>query len=157
MPGWPSGWGAVAFAIALAGLNWSASDRSNDHGGDDYVASLFGALPPNAMIVSYWDPTGPLWYGQHVEGLRPDVQIVDDSNVVYDGTGDALDWIAAAICERPVFVMRITGQDVQDIRDHYALTKFLTVRSSALGPTAVLNQDVYRVEPPSSCGTTGNS
>jgi 4-amino-4-deoxy-L-arabinose transferase-like glycosyltransferase len=149
------GLGAIVFAIALAGVNWNASDRSDDHGGDRYVAELFGALPPNAMIVSYWDPTGPLWYGQHVEGLRPDVQIVDDSNAAYDGRGDALAWIARAICERPVFIMRITDQDVQEIRSHYPLTKFLTVRSSALGPTAVLNQDVYRVEPPSSCGAAG--
>ena len=151
------GLAAVAFAGVLVGVNWSASDRSNDHGGDDYVAGLFRALPPDAMIVSYWDPTGPLWYGQHVEGLRPDVQIVDDSNIAYDGRGDALDWIASAICDRPVFIMRITNDDVQEIRNHYALTKFLTVRSSALGPTAVLNQDVYRVEPPSSCGTAGRT
>jgi len=39
----------------------------------------------NAVIVSWWSASTTLWYGQRVEGLRPDVLIVDDSNRVDNG------------------------------------------------------------------------
>jgi len=151
------GVGALGLAVVLAGLNWTESDRSDEHEGDQYVASFLGGLPQDAMVISYWDPSAPLWYGRYVEGLRPDVEIVDDTNLVYDGKGDQFAWIAANICERPIFIMRITAKDVQDVRDRYPLTLYTKVRSSALGPTAVLDQDVYRIEPPASCGTAAVS
>jgi hypothetical protein len=148
---------ALGFAVVLTGLNWTDSDRSDEHEGDQYVTSFLGGLPPNAMVISYWDPSAPLWYGRYVEGLRPDVEIVDDSNIAYDGKGDVFSWIDANICTRPVFIMRITPKDVQDIRNRHPLTLYTKVRSSALGPTAVLSQDVYRIDPPASCGTTGSA
>ena len=141
---------AVGFAVVLAAVNWGASDRSGDRSGDVYVAAVFGSLPADAAIVSYWDPTAPLWYAQHVEGQRPDVLIVDDSNIVYENWGDAGHRIASLICERPVFLMRTGENDLARLRQTWTLTPFLTVRSSALGPTAVIDQQIFRVERPSS-------
>jgi hypothetical protein len=141
---------ALGFAAVLAGLNWAASDRSGDHAGDEYVAQVFEALPPGAAVVSYWDPTMPLWYGQFVEGMRPDVLVVDDSNIAYDGLGSSVQDIESLICERPVFVMRVNEVDLAPILARYRLAPFLTVRSSALGPTAVLDQAMFRVERPTS-------
>ena len=129
------GLAAIAFAIALAGVNWSTSDRSNERGGDEYVAQLFGSLPPNAMIVSYWDPTGPLWYGQHVEGLRPD--IADHRRFrTSSTTAAATRWHGSLrpSANGPSSSCGSRTGTCRTIRNHYALTKFLTVRSSALGP-----------------------
>ena len=115
--------------------------------------SVRAGISSNAAVISYWDPTAPLWYAQHVEGQRPDVLIVDDSNIVYENWGDSVHRIAALICDRPVFVLRINETDLAPIRLRYGVTPFLTVRSSALGPTAVLDQAVLRVERPSgACG-----
>ena len=138
---------AMAFALLLAITNWAAADRSGDRSGEMYVDAVFGALPPNAAIVTYWDPSAPLWYGQHVEGRRPDLLIVDDSNIVYENWATPERRIRSLICDRPVFLMRVGERDLAPIRQQYRLTPFLTVRVSALGPSAAVEQVIYRVEP----------
>ena len=145
---------ALAFAVVLAATNWSAADRSGNRSGDDYVTAVFAALPPNAAILSFWDASTPLWHAQHVEGRRPDVLIVDDTNIVYEGWGTREARIAALICDRPVFVLRLDPRDLQPIQASYELTTLETVRVAAGGPTAVVPSRIYRVEPrdPAACG-----
>ena len=78
---------ALIFAFGLWTINWSASDRSGDRSGQEYVDAVFSALPPGAAIISHWGASTPLWHGQFVEGMRPDVLIVDDTNIVYERLG----------------------------------------------------------------------
>jgi hypothetical protein len=146
---------ALAFAIGLGAGNWADNDRSQDRSGPDYVDAVFDALPPNAAIVSYWDPSTPLWYGRFVQGRRPDILIVDDTNIVYEGWGTAEARIASLICERHVFVMRTGEADLAPIRARYRVEKFMDVRVGALSPSALLTQQVYRVETldPSACSS----
>ena len=151
VPGYVIGVAALAFALVLTTMNWTVSDRSADDSGQVYVNAVFNALPANAAIVSYWDPSAPLWYGKFVEGLRPDVLIVDDTNLVYEGWGSAAKRIAALICTRPVFTIRIGEADLAPLRLSYKVTPFMTVRVSSLGPSAVLNQTVWRVDPLRPC------
>ena len=141
------GLAGVAFAFALASTNFAAADRSGDRSGQDYVDSLFAALPPNAAVLSYWDPSAPLWYGHFVEGLRPDILIVDDTNIAYDGWGTVEARVASLICERPVFVIRIGPQDLAPLRARWLVEKFMDIRISALGPSAAITQQVHRVQP----------
>ena len=53
------------------------------------MARVFAALPPNAVIVSYWDPTTVLVRPVR-RGAAARREIVDDSNIAYDGLGDPL-------------------------------------------------------------------
>lgn len=144
----------LAFAVALAATNWSASDRSGDRSGDDYVSATLGGLPPNAAILSYWDASTPLWHAQHVEGLRPDILIVDDTNIVYEGWGTREARIATLICDRPVYVLRLDPRDLQPLQRAYRLTSVGTVRVGAGGPSAAMTSRIYRLDPldPSTCG-----
>ncbi len=151
VPGYVIGMAALAFALVLTTMNWTVSDRSDDDSGQVYVNAVFDALPANAAIVSYWDPSAPLWYGHFVEGLRPDVLIVDDTNLVYEGWGSAAKRIASLICTRPIFTIRIGEADLAPLRLSYKVTPFMTVRVSSLGPSAVLNQTVWRVDPLRPC------
>ncbi len=137
----------LALAISLAGLNWSTEDLSTDTSGADYVQSVFSSLPANAAILSYWDASTPLWYGQHVEGLRPDVLIVDDTNIVYEGWGTREARIASLICSRPVFIERLGDGDLVPTRAAYQLVPFMTVSVAAGGPTAVTETEMYQVLP----------
>ncbi|MGH2464532.1 MAG: protein O-mannosyl-transferase family, partial [Candidatus Limnocylindrales bacterium] len=98
------GTAGLAFVVVLGGLNWSAADLSADLTGPTYVDAVFSHLPQGAAILSYWDASTPLWYGQHVEGRRSDVLIVDDTNIVYEGWGTRENRIATLICQRPVFI-----------------------------------------------------
>jgi Protein of unknown function (DUF2723) len=142
-----TGLAGLAFVVTLAGLNWSTEDLSKDTSGPDYVDAVFSSLPPDAAILSYWDASTPLWYGQHVEGLRPDVLIVDDTNIVYEGWGTREARIASLICSRPVFIERLGGGDLVPTRAAYQLEPFLNVNVAAGGPSAVTETEIYRVLP----------
>ncbi len=137
----------LAFVVALGGLNWSGADLSGDRSGPDYVDVVFASLPANAAILSYWDASTPLWYGQHVEGRRPDVLIVDDTNIVYESWGTREARIAALICSRPVFIERLDPRDLEPTRADYQLLPFLSVNVAAGGPSAAAHVEIYQVLP----------
>jgi hypothetical protein len=145
---------ALVLAVALGAMNWSASDRSADRSGQDYVDAVFAALPQNAAILSIWDTSSPLWHGQHVQGARPDVLIVDDTNIVYEHWGSRERRISSLICDRPVFILRLDDRDLAPTRLAFRLVPFMTVRVGYGGPSAVMSRPIFRVEPldPATCG-----
>ncbi len=143
----------LVFVLVLGSLNWATNDLSANTSGPDYVTAVFTALPRNAAILSYWDASTPLWYGQHVEGLRPDVLIVDDTNIVYENWGTREARIASLICSRPVFILRLDPRDLLPTRVDYTLDPSLSVTVAAGGPTADVMSEIYQVHPidPSTC------
>jgi hypothetical protein len=145
---------ALVFACALAAINLPAADRSGDRGADAYVDAVFDALPPDAAILSIWDASTPLWHGQFVLGLRTDVLIVDDTNIVYEGWGSRERRIASLICQRPVFILRLNERDLAPTRAAFHVEPSLNVRVAQGGPSAAVDRPVYRVEPldPTACG-----
>jgi transmembrane protein TMEM260 (protein O-mannosyltransferase) len=141
--------GAIALVLVarLAIANWDASDRSDERGGDAYVAAVMDALPQDAAILSIWDASTPLWHARFVLGERPDVLVVDDTNIVYEGWGTRENRIASLICERPVFILRLDDADLDATRQAYRLEPFLAVQIGQGGPTIAADREVYRVEP----------
>ncbi len=139
---------AVGGALVLAAGNWPRADRSDDRSGQQYVDAVFAALPANAAILSYWDASTPLWHGQLVEGRRPDVLIVDDTNIVYENWVTRERRISSLICQRPVFILRLGDEDLIPTEQSFRLTPLLTVRVAAGEPTAASLRDIYRVAPP---------
>jgi hypothetical protein len=73
--------GAVALVpIAQLSSNWAANDASRRFFARDYAVNALEQLPPNAIYVTVGDnDTFPVMYVQSVEGVRPDVQIVNTS------------------------------------------------------------------------------
>jgi len=138
---------AVGGALVLAAGNWPRADRSDDRSGQQYVDAVFAALPANAAILSYWDASTPLWHGQLVEGRRPDVLIVDDTNIVYENWVTRERRISSLICQRPVFILRLGDEDLIPTEQSFRLTPLLTVRVAAGEPTAAVLRDIYRVAP----------
>jgi Protein of unknown function (DUF2723) len=65
-----------------------------------------GGLPANAVIVSNWSDSTTLWYGQLVDGLRPDVYVVDDRTRLDANLGDVWNVIDRYLGRRPVFLLR---------------------------------------------------
>jgi hypothetical protein len=148
---------AVVLALALGLMNWQGADRSGDQSGATYVDAVFSALPKNAAILSEWDASTPLWHGQQVLGMRPDVLVVDDTNIVYDGWVTRERRIEDLICERPVYMIRLRDSDLEPTRQEFKVTPFLTVRVAFGGPSAGAERPVVRVESldPGSCDTSG--
>ena len=143
---------AAVLAVTLVTLNLPTADRSRDTSARTYVDAMSAALPENAAILSFWGPSWPLLHAQLVLGERPDLLIVDDSNIVYDGWGTREARIASLICSRPVFMLPLKESDMTPIRERFSVTRALTVDVGALAPTAGYRVPVYRIEPrPGTC------
>jgi hypothetical protein len=143
---------AAVLAVALVALNLPAADRSGDTSARTYVDAMFTALPENSAILSFWGPSWPLLHAQLVLGERPDVLVVDDTNIVYEAWVTREARIASLVCSRPVFNMPLKEPDMASIREHYIVTKALMVDVGALAPTAGYRVPVYRIEPkPGTC------
>lgn len=78
---------AIAWVAAAIGLlvplqmvsqTWDDHDRSGRYAARDYAINYLESLEPNAIIFCNGDnDTFPLWYAQEVEGVRPDVKIIN--------------------------------------------------------------------------------
>ena len=138
-------WAVVAVALLLG--NWQVVDRSADRRGDAYIDQVFDVLPPDAAILSYWHASTPLWYGQHVDGRRRDVLILDDSNIVNDGWGTREDAIAALVCARPVFIIRPVESELDPTRARFTLRRFATIAVGAQGASTIVRGPLHEVVP----------
>ena len=116
--------GVLLLALIVSGASGQARnvDASGDHRGRDYLEATFAAVEPEAVIVSWWSFSTPLWYGQHVEGQRPDITVIDDRDVLDDGYGTALAAVEAHLGERPVYVIR-QDRDLAELEQVYQLTR----------------------------------
>ncbi len=64
--------------IQMVSQTWDDHDRSHRTVARDYAINYLESLEPNAIIFCNGDnDTFPLWYAQEVEGVRPDVKIVN--------------------------------------------------------------------------------
>jgi Protein of unknown function (DUF2723) len=84
---------------------YAAHDQSANRDADLWVASVYRALPPNAVVISWWSYSTPLWHHRWVLGERPDVTIIDDRNILDDGYRTMARAIAAHLGRRPVYVV----------------------------------------------------
>ena len=52
-----------------------------------WLDATLAALPEDAVVVSWWSYSTPLWYGTYVEGRRPDITVIDDRDIVDERPG----------------------------------------------------------------------
>jgi hypothetical protein len=149
------GGAGIALALWIGGSNWPAMDRSADRSAEAYVDTVLETLPIDAAILTEWDASTPLWHATLVLGRRPDLLVVDDTNIVYDGWVTRERRIASLICERPVFILRLDDDDLLPTQAGYRLEPIATVGIAQGGPSAAVRRPIFRVEPfdPASCGT----
>jgi hypothetical protein len=68
----------LAAPVLMAAKEWKAHDRSTKMTPHDMAYNYLISCPPNAILFTYGDnDTYSLWYDQEVEGIRPDVRIVN--------------------------------------------------------------------------------
>ena len=109
--------------VANLGARRAQADRSRDTAAVIWLAEALPALAPNAVIVSWWSTSTPLWYAQKVEGLRPDIFVVDDRTMLDLGLGRAPDVINRYLAEgRPTYAIRIDGPDLNELKAQFDMT-----------------------------------
>ena len=75
---------AVVPAV-MASENFDDHDRSGRYMTRDYAINYLESCAPNAILLTYGDnDTFPLWYVQEVEGVRPDIKIINMSYLGMD-------------------------------------------------------------------------
>ncbi len=64
--------------LQMVSQTWDDHDRSGRYAARDYAVNYLESLEPNAIVFCNGDnDTFPLWYAQEVEGVRPDVKIIN--------------------------------------------------------------------------------
>ena len=121
---------AVSLALGAALLvptamelrdRWAAADTSRVTWVHDWMDEAFDAMEEDAVVVSWWSYSTPLWYGQHVEGRRPDVFIVDDRTRIDEDLGEVIDVIEANLGIRPVYLIRQFESEIAELAAHYTI------------------------------------
>lgn len=85
----------LALGLTLAGLalvplimgkeNYDDHDRSGRYMARDFAINYLESCPPNAILLTAGDnDTYPLWYAQEVDGIRPDVRVMNTSLLQID-------------------------------------------------------------------------
>lgn len=68
----------LAAPVLMAVQEWGDHDRSTKLVAHDMAYNYLNSCPKNAILFTYGDnETYPVWYDQQVEGIRPDVRVVN--------------------------------------------------------------------------------
>jgi hypothetical protein len=86
----------------------------------------------DAVLVSWWSTSTPLWYAQKVEGMRPDIEIIDDRTMLDRDLGRAPDVIDRYLGTRPVYVIRLDGRDTTELTGQFDMTIVASGGSTAV-------------------------
>lgn len=66
--------------IVMGQQEWDDHDRSQKTLAPDLAKNYLESCAPNAILFTFGDnDTYPLWYAQEVEGIRPDIRIINQS------------------------------------------------------------------------------
>ncbi len=100
-------WGVPLAVLVLIPVHRAVVDQHWNVDAEQYMRNVLGSVRPGAVIVSWWSLSTPLWYGQAVEGLRPDVLVLDESTLVKLGRPDPLEAVREHVGKRPVYVIHM--------------------------------------------------
>ena len=111
-------WVAFAMLILPAILvtsNWASHDQSANRDGERFTAEVFAALPPDSVLLTYWDALTPLSYEHCVEGVRPDVSLraYDEKALV---TCDPVERpLTDVVRRRPVYALLVNDSTIKQM------------------------------------------
>jgi hypothetical protein len=127
--------GVVLLLPALGDLDArrKLADRSSESGAARWLDEALPVLAQDAVIVSWWSTSTPLWYAQHVEGRRTDVFVVDDRTMLDLRLGRAPDVINRFLDEgRAVYAIRLQGRDLDELTGQFDMTKVASDGNTAV-------------------------
>ena len=70
----------LAVPVLMGQQEWDDHDRGKKVLARDLAKDYLESCAPNAILFTYGDnDTYPLWYAQEVEGIRPDIRVINNS------------------------------------------------------------------------------
>jgi len=101
---------------------FDAVDVSGQRQAAAWTDHVLEEMEPDAVIVSWWSYSTPLWYAHLVEGRRPGITIIDDRTRLDQDLGGLTDAIDRYLATgRPVYVLRADRREVALLADRYEL------------------------------------
>jgi hypothetical protein len=101
----------------------AAADRTADRSAQLWLDAVLDEVEPQAVIVSWWSYSTPLWYAQLIEGRRTDIFVADDRTRIDMDLGEVTDVIDGNLAiGRPVYAIRIDSQELLQLNMRYTLT-----------------------------------
>lgn len=126
---------------------WNDHDRSKKTISPDLAKDYLESCAPNAILFTFGDnDTYPLWYAQEVEGVRPDIRIINNSLLGIDwyinqlrrkvNNSDPIDviWTPEQIEGRKREYMRYNPDPSKDKNTYYPLYDFM---KNDMGQTSI--------------------
>jgi hypothetical protein len=112
---------AVLVAPSLLAVPAQAKlvDRTADRGAERWTNEVLAIVEEDAVIVSWWSYSTPLWYATIVDGRRPDICIVDDRNRVDFNLLELSQVIELFIATRPVYLVRNGTSELPALEGRY--------------------------------------
>ena len=99
-------------------------DQSTDTSAADWSRWAMEVVAPDAVLVTWWDYSTPLWYRQLILGERPDVSVIDDRTRLDENLGSVDDVIRADLGTRPVYLVR-RDEDLPDLEQRWQVEPVL--------------------------------
>ncbi|CAN5742855.1 hypothetical protein BH24CHL6_BH24CHL6_06030 [soil metagenome] len=117
---------ALLLAPTLANVpdRFRQVDQSTWHFARQWLEAVLPQLERDALVVSWWSYSTPLWYAQHVEGRRTDIFVADDRVIIDQGLGSALQVIDDNLGRRPVYLIRL-ARDLPAFEQRFRLSRLL--------------------------------
>ena len=103
------------------GRRHATIDRSSDRSAQVWMERAFAVIEPDAVVLSWWSYSTPLWYGQLIEGRRPDIRVIDDRTLLDESLGEVTDVIDAHLGRVPVYVMRAFPDELAEVQARFTL------------------------------------
>ncbi|HEV3327109.1 MAG TPA: DUF2723 domain-containing protein, partial [Puia sp.] len=101
----------LAVPVLMGSQEWDDHDRSKKTLPRDIGKDYLESCPPNALLFSFGDnDTYPLWYAQEVEGIRPDVRVMNYSLL---GTDWYINQLRYKVNESAPFDVLFTPEQIQ--------------------------------------------
>jgi hypothetical protein len=101
----------LAVPVLMGTQEWNDHDRSKKTLARDIGRDYLESCPPNALLFSFGDnDTYPLWYAQEVEGIRPDVRVMNYSLL---GTDWYINQLRYKVNESGPFDVLFTPEQIQ--------------------------------------------
>lgn len=144
--------GFVALAVLFLLSNWTAHDQSGNRLGEEYTRTVFDHLPPNAVLVTYWDTLTTLGYAHCIDGARPDVAVIPPngpSTASCDLVTDPLETVART---RPLYALMVFDANLDRFRPSFELIPAGSFKVPYGGREPGYTRTLYRLEPKAATG-----